>query len=153
MGPGMAVMDPPARICQWIRIVLISWWRRNRGAGSARAVGTHANDDVDASNPRAVGRCRQLGDSHALAGDILQPTRLLVEEVMVIARVRVEVGAARVHDDLAQQTGADELMEGVVDRSERHANRGCQCLAVQLLRSDVAIAFVEEHASKRETLA
>src|SRR5260370_34196508 len=99
------------------------WWRRrNRGAGSARPLGAHANDDVDASNLRAVGRRRQLGDSHTVAGYVLQPTRLLVEEVMMISHVRVEIGAARIHHDLAQQAGADELVEGVVDRSERHAN-------------------------------
>ena len=77
----------------------------------------------------------------------------VAEEMMVIGRVGVEVRAARLDHDLAQQPGRGELVQRVVDGRQRHRDVGTRRLAVQLLGGDVAVAAFETAAVPRRGAA
>ena len=51
------------------------------------------------------GRQRQADDRQILGRDVLQQPDRLAEEMMMIGDVGVEIGAARLDHDLAQQPG------------------------------------------------
>ncbi len=72
---------------------------------------------------------------------------------MVIGDVGVEIGPPRLDHDLAQQPGVGELVERVVDRSERDWDRRGKNFAVQLLGGDVPIALGEQEPRQGEALA
>ena len=78
---------------------------------------------------------------------------VLDEEMMVMAGVRVEIGPARRHHDLAQQAGVTELVQRVVDRSERHRHAGHPDLGMQAFGRDMAVFALEQQARQRHPLA
>src|SRR5690606_37654726 len=61
-----------------------------------------ANDHVHPPHLGTVRRFRQPGKLHPFPRDVLQPPAFLKEEMVVVADVRVEIGAPRLHDDLPQ---------------------------------------------------
>ena len=76
------------------------------------------DDDVDAARCRALGGRREFGDDNLVCGNILDAAGTFKEEVMMLARVRIEVEAGGIDNDLAQETGGDELMQRVVVASD-----------------------------------
>src|SRR5438105_340776 len=72
---------------------------------------------------------------------------------MVIGRVGVEVGAARLDDDFAKQARIRELMKGIVNRRKRYLDRRTCRLGVQLLSGDMALSIFEQEACQGEALA
>ena len=71
---------------------------------------------------------------------------------MVVADICVEIGPAGVDHDLAQQPRADELVQRVVDRGERHRHRRGERLVMELFGRDMAVALVEQQARQRQPL-
>ena len=65
----------------------------------------------------------KLADHHRSARDVLQHPGRLAEEMVVVVDIGVEIGAAGFDHDFAQQAGGRELVQGVVDRRQRHADR------------------------------
>jgi hypothetical protein len=76
----------------------------------------------------------------------------LDEEMMVRRRIGVEVGARPFDRDLAQQPGRGELMQGVVDRRQRHRQFGRARLFEQHLGGEMAIAAAEQQPAERDAL-
>ena len=66
-----------------------------------------------------LGRRRQVADRDRLARDVDEGILALDEEVVVLARVGVEIGLGAVDRELAQQPGFGELVQRVVDGRER----------------------------------
>src|SRR5262249_28507367 len=96
---------------------------------------------------------REAGDRQFVRGDIDELATILEVEVMMIGRVRVEVGAARLDRDLAQETRGGELVQSVVDGGERDADAGFVGLSMKLVGGDVPCALLEEEARQRQALA
>ena len=115
--------------------------------------GTYPDDDVDAANLGPLGRQRIAADDHVPTRDVLKLAGRFAEEVMVIGRIGVEIGAARFDDDFAKQPRIGELMKGVVDRRERHLDRRSRRFAVQLLGGDMALPVFEQDSRQGEALA
>ena len=67
------------------------------------ALWTDAYDDVDPADLGPRGRRRQFRDGQILARDVLELARRLAEEMMVIARVGVEIRPAGLNDHFVQQ--------------------------------------------------
>ena len=80
------------------------------------------------------------------------PSRL-DEEVIVVRRVGVEIGALAADRDLAQQAGPLELVQRVVDGRQRHALAGPHGLLVQHFRRHVPVAVAEQQRRQRHALA
>ena len=59
---------------------------------------------------------------------------VLEEEVVVLARVGVEIGLGAVDRELAQEPRFGELVQGVVDRGQRDRHPGAGGLVEQHLR-------------------
>lgn len=75
------------------------------------------------------------------------------KKVMVMAGVRVEVGAPGLDHDLAQEPDGGEVVQRVVDRGERHTDPRPDRLAVQLLGTHVPVAGPEQELGQSQTLA
>src|SRR5262245_61156317 len=75
-------------------------------------------DDVDVADARADGRLGQTVDANAVTRNVHQVAFALEIEMIVVRRVGVEVGLGAFNGELAQEAGAFELMQGVVDRRE-----------------------------------
>src|SRR5690606_27472030 len=82
-----------------------------------RGVG-EPDDDVYSRDLGALWWLRQPDHVELIAGNVHQGAVALEEEMIVVARVRIEVGLRSVDRDFAQQAGVCELIERVVD--------GCQ---------------------------
>jgi hypothetical protein len=72
---------------------------------------------------------------------------------MMLARVRIEVGAGGIDNDLAQETGGDELMQCVIDGRQRYLDVRCERLLMQSLRGDMPVAVLKQQPRQREALA
>src|SRR5690348_785133 len=141
-----------ARACQQIRNVLERFVSLAASSASLRSSALDADDDVDAPN-RGARRWRgQAGEADAIAGDIDQLAGILKKEMVVVARIGIEIGAARIDHDFAQQSGADELVQRVVDGGERHRHGCGDRLTVQLLGADMPITLLEQQAGEGQAL-
>ncbi len=74
------------------------------------------------------------------------------EEMMMVAQIGVEIGASRLDDDLLQQPGFDELVEGVVHGRQRDRHRRDRCLVVELFGGDMPIAIFQQQLRQDEAL-
>jgi hypothetical protein len=71
---------------------------------------------------------------------------ILDKEVMMVTDIGVERGAAGIHHHGAQQPCLAELAQRIVDSRERYPDRGLHRLAVQLLRGDVPVTWLEQES-------
>ena len=62
----------------------------------------------------------------------------------MVTDVGVEIEVAGIHHDLAQQPCLDELVQRIVDGSERHSDCRLDRFAAQLLGGDVPVRQVTE---------
>src|SRR6516165_9848347 len=115
-------------------------------------LGPHPNNDVDPADPGPSRWQRIPADHDILARDVLQPGGRFAEEMMMVGRVRIEVRAARLDHDFAQQPGLGELMQGIVDSRERHPDRRTQRFTVQLLGGDMAVPVIEKEPRQGDAL-
>ena len=68
---------------------------------------------------------------------------VLNEKVMVIADIGVEIGAAAIDGDRAQQSGSGELVQGVVDGGQRDMDAGCLSFGTQIFRRKMAMSLAK----------
>ena len=73
-------------------------------------------------------------------------------EVMVISNVGIEVRLTRLYNDLAKQSGLDELIERVVNRRQRHVGTHPQRFAVQNFCINMPAISVKQELRKCQTL-
>ena len=92
------------------------------------------------------------GDLDILARNVERPVRILEKEVMMVTDVGVEIRVAGIHHDLAQQPCLDELVQRIVDGSERHPDCRLDRFAVQLLGGDVPVTLLEQESGQRQPL-
>ncbi len=89
---------------------------------------------------------------HRLAGDVLLAAVVLEVEMVVLGNVGVEIGPSGLHHHLAQQTGTGELVQGVVDGGLGDMYPRLEHITVELLRSEVAVAAIEQQLGQAQTL-
>src|SRR5688500_1692480 len=116
------------------------------------AAAAHFHHHLHGADLHAWRRLREAIDAD-LAHEVDQPAFAFDEEMVVVAGVGVEVGAAAVDRHFAQEAGFRELVERVVDGGERDAHARRFRLPVQLLRGNMAVALGEEDASELHALA
>ena len=75
-----------------------------------------------------------------------------IEEMVVVGRVRVEIGTARLYDDFTQQPCVSELVESVIDRRQRYFDVSRHCVAVELLGGDMSVRPIHEQPCERQAL-
>src|SRR5262249_17741232 len=112
-----------------------------------------ADDHIDPLDRGALGWPRQFADPDKLARDILQVPGRLAEEVMMVVDVCIEIGAARLDDDLAHEPRRRELVQRVVDGRKRDPDRGGEGLAMQLLGRRVPVAALEQEPRQGDPLS
>lgn len=111
-----------------------------------------SNDNVDVLDAPAARRFRQPGDAHGLGGNIMQAAVRRIEEMVMGRDVGVEINAARVDKNLAQQAGFGELMQCVVDGGERYARPVLARGVMHLFGRHVLMTTVEQHCRQRHAL-
>jgi hypothetical protein len=114
---------------------------------------TDSDNDVDAADLGAGRRQRKHSDRQVVTRDVLQFAGGLAEEMVVIGRIGIEIRAARLDDDLVQEPGIGELMQGVVDRRERYRDPRRHRFAMQLLGSDVTFTVFQQEPCQSKALA
>ena len=72
---------------------------------------------------------------------------------MVVRDVGVEIALAHVDHHLAQQPDAGELVQGVVDRGQRHRDAGGARLVEQFLGGHMARAALEQQLGQCQALS
>lgn len=112
-----------------------------------------ANDDVDPVDGCPLGRLGQVGNDDLVAGNVLKTARAWVEEMMVLADIGVEIRTRRIDDDLAHKTGGRELVQGVVNRCQRHPDTGAERFAVKHFCGYVTISPIKKKPREGQTLA
>ena len=105
--------------------------------------GVDANGDVNAGDLGSIRCGRKLGYFNVFGGNIQQTAAFLVEEVTVFGGVGVEIGAARFDHYLAQQPGLGELVQGVIDGSQGHADTRAAGFGMEIFGGNVAVAVFE----------
>jgi hypothetical protein len=115
------------------------------------APAAHAHDELYRGDFHSFRRLGQSVDPD-ITDEVDQLALAFDEEVMVIARVGVEIGGAGVDRHRAQKSGFGELMQGVINRRERHSEAGDIGLGVQIFRRNVAMPFGEEDAAQLDPL-
>ena len=126
--------------------------RSNRSAQSRRVRRSRTTISTLAISMPSGG-CGRLVTRTGASG--MSNTRFLAfdEEMMVVGRVGVEIGLRPFDGEDAQQSGARELMQRVVDGRQRNRHAGGERLLVQLFGRQMAVALGEQHLGKRDALA
>lgn len=114
----------------------------------SRTVRTDADDDIDAAHLGPLGRRRQTRELDLQCRNVLKPSIFLEVEMVMVAGVRIEVGASRFNNDFPEQPVGGELVQRVVHGSQRQANASRLRLGVQLLGSDVAAGAGKQQAGQ-----
>src|SRR5262249_41054114 len=117
------------------------------------ALAPQANHHVDAGDLIAFGRDRRLADDHVGIGNVEKCVLALDEEMVMLGIVGIEIGLGAVDCDLAQESNVGELVQRVVDRSQRHRHLGLVGFLVEHLRRDVTIALAKQDPAERHALA
>ena len=115
-------------------------------------MGTDTDDDVDPADLGPDRWARQTADRQALARDVLKPACGFTEEVVVIGRVGIKIGAARLNHDLAHQPGVGELVQRIINGGKRDRDRRRNRLAMELFGGDMAIIAIKQQARQRKPL-
>ena len=129
----------PGRVC---RTCLADVSNRGAAPGRNQELRTRTMTSTrSTASPR--GRGGQVLHHDVIGRDIPQRTVRHVVEMVMVGHVGVEIRAARLDHDLAQQARLCELVQRVVDRGERDRELGVACLGVQRLGRKMAVAAIE----------
>src|SRR5262245_50406871 len=123
----------------------IKWRDKRHLAGNA----TRPNHHVDAYNLVALGGSRKLADDRIVVQNVKQPVLASDEEVVVLGHVGVVKCLGAVDGQLAKQPNFGELVQGVVDSSERHWRSSLDRLLEKRLRRGVLVVTTEQEQAER----
>ena len=112
----------------------------------------YSDYDVNALYLGAVGWRREVRNHDLVAGNVLNPSGVLEEEVMMLGCVGIKIRTSGIHYDFAKQSRFYELMKGIVNGSQRNIDRCCDCFFVQIFRSDMPIPILEQQPGESESL-
>ena len=108
---------------------------------------------VDLTDLMPVRRIGKRCQSHRIGRNVDKLVMRRVIEMMVMIGVGVEHAVFIMDRDPTQQSGLGELVQGIVNSTERHLCTAIVYFAGQTVRRHVTVPPVKQQGSKRQTLA
>jgi len=148
-GAGGAVV--PAQDCvRAAGAVNIVWNNSKRDFAPSDAA--HADDDVHALDRGSLRRRGHARNCDGVARDVDQAAFVLAIEMLMITDIRIEIGSRCIDHNLTEQPCSGELMQCVVNRSERNLDAGILRFGMKPFCRQMTVAVTEKNARQLQTL-
>ena len=98
-------------------------------------------------------RVGQSAEDHLVERNIDQAGFIFDKKMMMLGNIGVEITARVIDNNLAQQTGAQKLVERVVNRRLRHAKPGVSRFFMEGFRRNMAVSGTKKQMRQCQTRA